>query len=153
MLDMNSSESNFHTLLDEAEVVLSDNFERFDPPTTHHFVPGFYIRQITMPEGFCCTTKIHGKRHPFVISKGKVWVRAEDGQVQLLEAPYVGITEAGTRRILLCETETVWTTMHETEKMDIEKLVTSIEEEIMIPREHLVAVADSLNRQPETSLQ
>jgi len=142
---------NLDTLLDEAEVTMVENFERVNPPTTHHFIPGFYCRQITMPAGFCCTTKTHGKRHPFVITKGRVIVRSESG-VEVLEAPYTGITEAGTRRILLCETETIWTTFHATERLDVEALVTQIEQDIMIPHESLVPRADALNRQPEEAL-
>lgn len=144
--------ADFNQMLDEAEGVMAENLQRFDPPTTHHFVPGFYVRQITMPAGFICTTKVHGKRHPFVISRGRVWVRTENEEPKLFEAPYVGITDPGTRRILICETETVWTTMHETEQMDLGRIVSAIEEEIMIPMDHPVPIADSLNRQPETAL-
>lgn len=136
----------FNDLLNEAEVVM-DGMEKINPPTAHYFIPGFYIRQIKMPAGFMCTTKVHGRRHSFHISKGRVWVKKEDGDAELFVAPYVGITEPGTRRILICETEVVWTTFHETAQMDIEKLVPSIEDEIMIPIEHPVKIADSLNRQ------
>lgn len=139
----------FNDELDQMEVKMVENFERVDPPTTHHFIPGFYIRQITMPAGFACTTKTHGKRHPFVVSKGIVILKSEDGGTQVIEAPYTGITESGTRRILICETEVVWTTFHYTDRLNPEALVTQIEQDIMIPHESLVARADALNRQLE----
>jgi hypothetical protein len=141
--------SDFDTLLDHAEQEMVDNFELFDPPTSHHFIPGFYCRQITMPAGFACTTKTHGKRHPFVITKGRVIVRSEDGGAEVLQAPHMGITEPGTRRILLCETETVWTTFHPTDRLDVESLVSQIEQDIMIPHQSLVPRADALNRQTQ----
>lgn len=142
----------FNQVMDAAEVVMDAEFERIDPPTTHHFVPGFYIRQITMPAGFLCTTKTHGRRHAFHITKGRVTVKDESGKAQTLVAPYVGITEPGTRRILLCEEETVWTTFHSTEYMDIAQLVPMIEEEIMIPHESLVPRADALNHQSQPAI-
>lgn len=142
----------FNQVMDAAEVVMDAEFERINPPTTHHFLPGFYIRQITMPKGFLCTTKTHGKRHAFHITKGRVTVKDESGEAKTLVAPYVGITEPGTRRILLCEEETVWTTFHATEYLDIGQLVPLIEEEITIPHESLVPRADALNRQPQPAI-
>jgi hypothetical protein len=64
-----------------------------------------------MPAGTFCTSKIHRFEHPFVVSQGKVsvWI---DGEVQVIEAPYCGITKPGTRRILFIHDDCVWTTFH-----------------------------------------
>lgn len=137
----------YHAALDAAEVVMDQEFVRHDPPTTHHVVFPFYIRQIEMPQGFMCVTKVHGRRHAFCISKGRVVVKDEAGNSEVIEAPHYGITEPGTRRILFCETPVTWTTFHLSENLDVEQVVSSIEREIMIPIEHGVPIADALNRQ------
>src|ERR1700744_3943686 len=61
----------------------------------HTFTPGLYGRQITMPKGFICTSKIHKTTHQFTVSKGllKIWTEAEDWV--LIQSPYSGITMAG----------------------------------------------------------
>lgn len=80
-------------------------------PVQEYFIPGFYIRQIFMPAGSLIASKIHKTRHPYSITQGvvSVWI---DGKVTVLEAPHVGITEPGTRRLLFVQEDCVWTTFH-----------------------------------------
>ncbi len=98
--------------LDELEVALLEGFPASDCPVIHRFVPGLYIREIFMPEGTVVTSLIHNTFHPFVISAGVVHVKINDGRWERLEAPYTGITQPGTRRLLYIEEATVWTTFH-----------------------------------------
>lgn len=95
-------------------------------PLVHKFVPGMYIREITMPPGHLVVSKIHKIEHPYFVLKGDVSVLTEDGVVRI-KAPYSGITKAGTKRVLYIHEETVWTTIHKTDEIEIEK----IEEEII----------------------
>lgn len=87
---------------------------------THHFLPGHYVRQITMPAGALVVSKIHSTYHPFTITKGFVSEYNElTGQVRHLRVGGEGqhfatLTAPGTRRLLYCHEETVWTTMHPT---------------------------------------
>jgi len=129
-------------MMDAAEVVL-DQFERYDAPTDHFFWNGFYIRQIHMPKGFVCTTKIHKKRHPFSITKGKVEVCDNEGEYKLMEAPYVGITEPGTRRISRVIEDCTWTTFHATEAESVE----AAEVDLILPHEspHSIPYANARN--------
>ena len=93
----------------------------------HRFTPGLYIREWQCPAGTMVTTRIHLTEHPFIISKGRGKVWTDNGGCEPYEAPYCGITKPGTRRILFCETETIWTTFHVTNLTDpeeIENLVT-----------------------------
>lgn len=115
--------------IDGFEDVLNE-LPKFDCPTTHHFIGGFYIRQIRMPKGFHCVTKIHAKRHSFQITEGEVEVITPDGHRQLLVAPYVGITEAGTRRALRVLEDCTWTTFHATDAQTPEEA----EAELIIPQ-------------------
>jgi hypothetical protein len=58
------------------------------------------------------TSKIHKTQHPFTISKGRVMVCIDAGEWVEYEAPYTGITQAGTRRVLYVVEDCVWTTYH-----------------------------------------
>lgn len=95
-------------------------------PLEHVFVDGAYIRKITMPKGMLLTSKIHKKSHPYFILQGDVSVLTDEGEVRI-KAPYAGITEAGTKRLLYIHEETVWITVHATKETDLAK----IEEEII----------------------
>ena len=95
-------------------------------PLTHRFTPGMYIREIFMPAGAILTSKIHKTEHPFVVSKGRVKVLVENGEWQMIEAPFTGITKAGTRRLLVVLEDTVWTTFHVTDMTDVEEIERTI---------------------------
>lgn len=95
-------------------------------PLKHTFVEGAYVREIFMPKGTLCTSKIHKFRHPYFIMKGDCSVYTDKGIVRL-KAPYHGITEPGTKRILYMHEDTIWVTVHVTKYTDLEK----IEEEII----------------------
>lgn len=95
-------------------------------PLKHTFVPGMYIREITMPAGALLTSKIHKMEHPYFILRGDVSVLTESGVVRL-KTGFSGITPAGTKRLLYCHEETVWVTVHRTDSTDLEV----IEEEVI----------------------
>jgi len=107
--------------IDQLEVIM-----RSMPPCTtlteHIFTPGLYSRKTTMYRGSLITSKIHKHRHPFVILEGKcaVWDKATGWKEY--EAPYMGITEPGTRRILLIKEKTVWVTFHVTPETNLENI-------------------------------
>lgn len=87
-------------------------------PLVHRFTPGLYIREIFMPAGSIVTSRRHLTTHPFVVSQGSVEVIYENGSTQIIDAPYSGITQAGTRRALRVIEDTIWTTFHVTDKTD-----------------------------------
>lgn len=121
-------------------------------PLLHVFTPkgpdtpaGLYTRQITMPAGSLIVSKIHKTEHPYIISKGRVLVWIDETGWQQLQAPHMGITKPGTRRVLIVLEETVWTTFH----VGNETTVEEIEARIIEPRnvfEHLppMPTADEL---------
>lgn len=81
-------------------------------PLDHTFTPGLYTRSIFMPKDTVVVSKIHKTEHPFVLSKGIVYVRVNDEKWERLEAPYLGVTKSGTRRVLVIEKEALWSTFH-----------------------------------------
>lgn len=87
-------------------------------PLKHTFVDGAYVREIFMPAGAFLTSKIHKVKHPFFVLKGKCSVLTENG-VQTITAPYYGVTEPGTKRVLYIHEETIWVTVHVTDSQDL----------------------------------
>ncbi len=112
-------------LLDELELAMSE-FPIQECPLNHTFVEGMYIREIFMPKGTLITSKIHKTRHPYEITKGKVLVRINEEEWEHLEAPYMGITESGTRRVLYILEDTLWTTYHLTDKKTVDEVEADI---------------------------
>jgi len=92
---------------------------------THNFADGQYIRQIVMPKGLLVTTKIHAKNHPFFIMKGEASIYSNDG-VERIKAPFHGITEAGTKRVLYIHEECTFITVHRTDCLTIDEVVAEI---------------------------
>lgn len=115
-----------HEKIDELESALIEG-EQIECPLVHRFTKGLYIREVTMPAGLLATTKIHNTQHPFIISKGKVNVMIGEN-IQTLEAPYCGITEPGTRRVIYVLEDCVWTTIHRNDDdcKDLEEIETRL---------------------------
>lgn len=98
--------------IDQLEATMVANFAPVECPLTHRFTKGMYIREIFMPAGALVTSKIHKTEHPFTISKGKVKVCIDAGEWVEYTAPYTGITNPGTRRVLFIIEDCIWTTYH-----------------------------------------
>ena len=93
-----------------------------DPfPLEHSFADGLYIRKLTVPAKTLTVTKIHAVNHAFFLQQGTISVLTEEG-VKKYTAPYQGITKAGTKRIIYHHDEVVFTTVHATKEIDIEKI-------------------------------
>jgi len=97
--------------IDQLEKVMLDNFPMVECPLKHRFTDGLYVREIFMPAGSLITSKIHKTQHQFFVLKGSVvvWI---DGDEQLIEAPYIGITEPNTQRVLYVVEDCIWATSH-----------------------------------------
>jgi hypothetical protein len=95
-------------------------------PVTHRFTPGLYIREIFMPKNTILTSLLHLTTHPYFIMQGEFSVWHRGIEVQRIKAPYTGITEAGTRRLLYIHEDTIWTTCHVTDLTDPDEIIESI---------------------------
>ena len=91
-------------------------------PVKHHFAPGSYGREMTLPAGMVVVGKIHKHAHINVISKGRVQVFTEQGGVLELAAPCTFVSSPGTKRVVHVLEETVWTTVHVTDKTDLAEI-------------------------------
>lgn len=132
--------------IDELEAAMVDTNNFVDCPLNHYFTPKMYVREILMAKDTLVTSKIHKTCHPFVVLQGTVSVKIDNDEWQTIQAPYFGITQAGTRRVLFIHDNTVWQTYHALdfitgdenelgfeEKM---KIVESIEDLILEPYEN-----------------
>jgi quercetin dioxygenase-like cupin family protein len=109
--------------IDALEVALLARYPKIDCPLNHSFGDQLYVREIFMPAGSKVTSKIHKKRHPYFVMQGKVNVWLDGKGWQLIEGPYFGWTNPGTRRVLDVITDTFWITVHanpdDTEDLEI----------------------------------
>jgi hypothetical protein len=99
-----------------------------DFPVEHVFAPGLYARQMTIPAGGVIIGKIHRHAHVNTVSKGRVWVVTEFGKEEIV-APVTFVSQPGTKRVVVAQEETVWTTYHPTEETDLAR----IEEYVIAP--------------------
>lgn len=118
--------------IDTLEKAITECLKQAECPVVHRFVPGMYIRETTIPAGTVGVSMEHKTEHPFVITKGRVRVYSDNESFVIYEAPYTGITLPGTRRILMAEEETVWTTFHVTNHTDLD----SIAKDILAPHDN-----------------
>lgn len=102
-------------------VLYGHDNDEYNLPLKHTFVPGSYVREIFMPKGVLLTSKIHKVEHPYFVMKGRCAVLTETG-IQVIKAPYHGITQPGTKRLIYMYEDTVWITVHSTEEKDLEKI-------------------------------
>jgi len=97
--------------IDTLEKLMLDNLEPAIEELQHVHTNGLYGRKWSAKAGTLWVTRKHLVQHQFVILKGalSVWV---DGKETYYEAPYNGVTEPGTRRILYLFEDTEWMTFH-----------------------------------------
>lgn len=117
-------------------------------PVTHRFTStegkpgtGMYSREIFMPAGTWCTSGIHRTEHQFVVLDGLVSVWIDGVGLRKIKGPFVGMTKAGTRRMLYIHADCRWITFHPTDLTDIDE----IEKMLLVDHyEHLGLQPDEL---------
>jgi hypothetical protein len=104
----------------EAEML---KMPQVDCPLEHHFAPGLYARQITIPAGTMLTGKIHKHDDINVVLSGEIDVLTPFG-FKRMRGPCTFVARAGTKKLGYAHTDTVWTTIHAnpTDETDIDKL-------------------------------
>lgn len=105
-----------HARIDALELAMLGNHVRGAelamPGYVHRFVPGLYLREITMLPGMVHTTKVHGSHHAFVVLSGEAWVASPGREPVHYAAPFIGETQPGTRRVVYSPVECRWMTLH-----------------------------------------
>jgi len=106
--------------VNKLESIMRDR-PQIDLPVTHHFSKGVYARELFIPKDTVLTGKIHKHTNLNIISQGDMSVLTEDG-IKRVKAPFTIVSPAGTKRIAYAHEDTIWTTIHGTEEIDLEKI-------------------------------
>lgn len=113
MVDKEQISAYLNDLIDQLEAEMI-HYEPVDCPLYHKFTNGLYSRTIFMPTDTLITSLIHKTEHQFFVLKGVAWVKVNEKDWNRIEAPFVGVTNPGTRRVLYIEEGCLWTTAHPT---------------------------------------
>lgn len=112
--------------LKEIGTTFTEKEKDFFNPLKHKFANGIYVREVFTPAGQLLITEIHKKDNAYFVMKGEITIMSEDGEVTI-EAPYYGITKAGTKRIIYVHKDCIFVTVHSTNT----KSVKDAEEELI----------------------
>jgi hypothetical protein len=108
-----------------------------DCPVVHHYAPGIYVREMTIPPFTVLTGAVHKTEHLAMLIQGRIEVLTEDG-LQVLTAPCTLLSKPGIKRVgRTFEEGAVWSTIHanpdDCRDMDVivERLCTSKNSELL----------------------
>lgn len=73
-------------------------------PVVHHFGPGVYIREVTLPAGAFAIGHSQRHEHLNIMLTGSVAVLGDDGQVKVLQAPMIFTGKPGRKVGVILET-------------------------------------------------
>lgn len=98
-----------------SEITASEQFLASLPQLTieveHEFADGMYRRKATAPAGSIIVSKVHKYDNFAFIVTGDVSIISETGTCRM-QAPQAFVTTAGTKRMILAHTDSVWYTVH-----------------------------------------
>lgn len=81
------------------------------PVPEHYFAPGMYGRTLLVPAGMAIVGKTHRHAHLLMLLKGRATVASEFG-FEELEAPYVGVSQPGVKRVVVAHEDALFCTVH-----------------------------------------
>jgi hypothetical protein len=122
---INAQEMGFDDLLDSVEKAILESPDLIlTVPVENLFTDGLYMRRVKLEKGSLVTSKVHKTQHPFMIMQGCVLVwDAGCKEASLIFAPYVGVTEPNTRRMVYVVEDCDWITCHPNhDNIDLQKM-------------------------------
>lgn len=87
----------------------------------HYFSEGVYARELFIPKGIILTGHIHKYENLNIMTKGKIEILI-DGEMKIVEAPFVIVSPPGTKRVARTLEDTIWITVHGTFETNLEKI-------------------------------
>jgi hypothetical protein len=84
-------------------------------PLEEHFCNGMYARIVTIPEGVVGTGSISKDSHFIAMLSGDISIMTENGIIRI-QAPYFSVSPAMVKRAGYAHKETVFLTVHRTDK-------------------------------------
>jgi len=97
-----------------------EQYPQVECPVQHHFAPGVYAREMTIPAGVIATGAVHKTEHLSIVV-GHCLLTTDDG-VKEICGHHTFVSKPGAKRALTAIADTVMTTIHPTEETDLEKL-------------------------------
>lgn len=80
--------------------------------TSHHFCAGMYCREYFLPAGVVAVGKMHAKESFFLMVAGEATISTADGSVRRIRAPYMAVTQPGSKRVVAAHVDTIFLTFH-----------------------------------------
>ena len=119
--------------------IADGKLERRDLPLDHYFTEVLAGRRIYCKAGDTIVTQRHTTQHITIALKGTCYVYAGE-HARRVEAPDVWVTEPGTQRVVFCETDTEWLTVHHNPEgiTDLEMLETAMADDTLQDAKHLL---------------
>lgn len=108
--------------IEELQRVLSTMPQAEGMVTTHHFVPGQYLRKLWRPKSVIIIGKVHKAHHFFLCAMGEIAVSSGDGNWKVLQAGDVIESQPGTKRITVALTDAIGITVHKTDLTDLDEI-------------------------------
>lgn len=98
------------------------NLPQVHCPIRHHFSPGVYAREITIPKDTVLIGVVHKRDNLVVLSAGKLRLVTAEGFTDIC-APHTMLCKAGSKNAAVALEDAVWTNFFATEETDPDKLV------------------------------
>lgn len=115
------------------------------PEAVHHFAPGMYGREFSMPAGMAVVGKIHKHGHLMMVLKGRATVIDEFGRYEV-SAGFVQASKPGAKRVVYAHEDTTFMTVH-LNPADTTDLGLIESEHIEPESPEMQALADSLRQE------
>jgi quercetin dioxygenase-like cupin family protein len=100
---------------------------QLDIPAVHHFGPGIYMREVTIPAGSLVIGHHHRHPHLCILMQGTLRLLDGSGEWRTITAPLIFTAPAGRKVGLAVEGDVVFQNVFATDETDVEK----IEDEIV----------------------
>jgi hypothetical protein len=106
----------------QALKVAAQNLPQVVMPTKHFLVDGMYARQIVIPAGTAFVGRKHIKQHYFMCLRGGAMITLPDGSIHNLQAGMLLICGPDAQRVGLTYEDTVFVTVHRTDKTELKEI-------------------------------
>jgi len=119
------AEAKSHNLVGQSKIEQVEShlldLPQVECPVVHHFGPGIYIREVTLPAGTLAIGHAQRFEHLNIMLAGAVAMIGDDGQTKVLRAPMIFVGKPGRKLGYVLET-CIWQNVYATEERDIDKL-------------------------------
>ena len=105
---------------------LLEKLPQVDCPVRHHFAPGVYMREMTVPAGVRAVGAVHKTEHLTIVA-GHCLLTTDD-RVREFDGYDTFLSRPGAKRAIVAIEKTIVTTVHVTNETDLETLCEQLTE-------------------------